>query len=58
MRLATRSMLLLAAYSTEIGAPAEANTALMRAHFAVRLCTIKLDVARCQVQITFADTQL
>ena len=33
VRLATRSMLLLAAYCQETGAHAEANYALMRAHF-------------------------
>lgn len=33
MRLATRAMLLLAAYCREVGAHAEANYALMRAHF-------------------------
>ena len=35
VRLATRAMLLLAAYCRESGAPAEANYALMRAHFQV-----------------------
>lgn len=33
VRLATRAMLLLAAYCEETGAHAEANYALMRAHF-------------------------
>lgn len=33
VRLATRTMLLLAAYCQETGAHAEANYALMRAHF-------------------------
>ena len=36
VRLATRSMLLLAAYCQETGAHAEANYALMRAHFQAR----------------------
>lgn len=35
IRLATRSMLLLAAYFSDAGSPADANTALMRAHFQV-----------------------
>jgi hypothetical protein len=42
VRLATRSMLLLAAYCQETGAHAEANYALMRAHFQVNFCGFKV----------------